>query len=93
MTVSDIRNAFQTYKRKELPCTHKRRSAALVPFFMHDEEMYLLFTERTEMVERHKREISFPGGMCEPDDADAVATALREAQEEIGLPPLSVNVR
>lgn len=92
MTVSDLRNAFQTYQRKELPCTHKRRSAVLVPFFMYNEEMYLLFTERTETVEHHKGEISFPGGMCEPDDADAVATALREANEEIGLPLHSVEV-
>ena len=49
----------------------------------------VLLTERTAHLHDHAGQISFPGGRVEKDDADAIATALREAHEEIGLPPRS----
>ncbi len=52
----------------------------------------MLLTERTAHLHDHAGQISFPGGRVEKDDADAIATALREAHEEIGLPPADVDV-
>lgn len=52
----------------------------------------MVFTKRTTSVDHHKGEVSFPGGMADPHDADARATALREAQEELGIEPGEVDV-
>ena len=54
--------------------------------------MTVLLTQRTDHLNDHPGQISFPGGRAEPSDADAVATALREAHEEIGLEPFEVEV-
>jgi 8-oxo-dGTP pyrophosphatase MutT (NUDIX family) len=67
-------------------------AAVLVPLFVKDSQLYLLMNRRSEKVEKHKRQISFPGGACDPDDAGSVDTALREAREEIGLQPQDVEV-
>lgn len=66
-------------------------ASVLVPVVMRDEPTVLL-TQRTEHLSAHAGQISFPGGRAEPEDADEVATALREAQEEIGLDPSVVEV-
>lgn len=66
-------------------------AAVLVPIVMRPEPAVLL-TQRTATLRKHPGQISFPGGRCEPDDPDPVATALREAQEEVGLPPERVQV-
>jgi 8-oxo-dGTP pyrophosphatase MutT (NUDIX family) len=67
-------------------------SAVLIPLLFKEGEWHVLVTQRTQMVERHKGQISFPGGACDPGDADLLATALRETYEEIGVPPESVEV-
>jgi 8-oxo-dGTP pyrophosphatase MutT (NUDIX family) len=59
-------------------------ASVLVPLVLRD-EIGVLLTQRTDHLNDHPGQISFPGGRAEPDDADAVATALREAHEEIGL--------
>ena len=56
------------------------------------ETMTVLLTQRTDNLSDHPSQISFPGGRAEPTDADAVATALREAHEEIGLDAAEVEV-
>ena len=61
---------------------------ALVP----RDEITVLLTQRTDHLTDHPGQISFPGGRVEPVDADAAATALREAHEEIGLGPSFVDV-
>jgi 8-oxo-dGTP pyrophosphatase MutT (NUDIX family) len=66
-------------------------ASVLVPLVLR-EELTVLLTQRTEHLNDHPGQISFPGGRSEPEDADAVATALREAEEEIGLPPTGVDV-
>jgi len=58
-----------------------------------DGEARIVLTERTTGGRHHSGEISFPGGRAEPDDADLVATALREAAEEIGLRPAEAGLR
>jgi 8-oxo-dGTP pyrophosphatase MutT (NUDIX family) len=68
-------------------------AAVLLPLYgWLDDEPGLLFTERPADMRRHAGEISFPGGRRDPGDADLSATALREAQEEIGLDPASVEL-
>lgn len=67
-------------------------AAVLVPLFMKGGEYHILFTERTEKVEHHKRQISFPGGAWDPGDDNLLRTALRETAEEIGLNPSDVTV-
>lgn len=62
-----------------------RPSAVLMLIFPKDGELHLLFIRRTEDGKAHGGQISFPGGRQEPFDADLSATALREAQEEVGV--------
>ncbi len=62
-----------------------RPAAVLVPLYLHDGGWHVLFTLRTNNVETHKGQVSFPGGRVDPEDTSRVETALREAYEEIGL--------
>jgi 8-oxo-dGTP pyrophosphatase MutT (NUDIX family) len=64
-----------------------RSAAVLVPVIERGDGDHLLFTERSPDLEAHPGEMAFPGGGYEPEDADLAATALREADEEIGLRP------
>jgi len=61
------------------------RAAVLVPLFVRDGQLWVIFTRRTETVEHHRGQISFPGGAQEPEDTSMAETALRESEEEIGL--------
>jgi len=67
-------------------------AAVLLPLYGWPEEPGLIFTERRADLRRHAGEISFPGGRQDEADADLAATALREAQEEIGLEPAAVEL-
>ncbi len=68
------------------------RASVLVPIVSVHGELHLLLTVRTHEVETHKGQISFPGGVCDSEDNDETETALREAEEEIGLPESSVDI-
>src|SRR5438477_3032478 len=74
------------------PDTPHRRAAVLLLLYPRSGEDYIIFTRRTDTVEHHKGQISLPGGSQDPTDPDAIYTALREAQEEIGLDPSMVEV-
>ncbi len=76
---------FESFPRIELPDTGLTRAAVLVPIFEKEDEPYFLLTKRTDDVEHHKGQISFPGGAVDRTDLDIVTTALRETEEEIGL--------
>lgn len=69
-----------------------KRAAVLVPLLRQEGEWRLLFTRRTNEVERHKGQVSFPGGACDDGEATPEQTALREAEEELGLDPRQVRV-
>lgn len=71
---------------------HLKCAAVLVPLVWHDDEWHLLFTRRTDTVESHKGQVSFPGGACDDGETTPEETALREAEEEIGLNPNNVKV-
>lgn len=67
-----------------------RPAAVLIPAIAR-ETITLLFTQRTDHLAAHAGQIAFPGGKAEPYDVDPLATALREAHEEIGLEPSLVT--
>ena len=67
-------------------------SAVLVAFTEKDNQLCILFTKRAQHLKHHGGQISFPGGKVEQLDQDLIATALREAQEEIGLESNNIDV-
>jgi len=67
-------------------------AAVLVPLFVSDGALHAVFTRRRDDLRRHAGEISFPGGRQDDDESDLRLTALREADEEIGLPPDAVEL-
>lgn len=69
-----------------------RPAAVLVPIVLREEAATILLTKRTEHLAKHAGQVSFPGGSVDEADENAVAAALREAEEEIGLNAKYVNV-
>jgi len=69
-----------------------RPASVLVPLVMRDHGLQVLLTRRTDHLRDHAGQISFPGGRVEDFDADAVATALRETEEEVGLARQHIEV-
>ncbi|HMK34733.1 MAG TPA: CoA pyrophosphatase [Desulfomonilaceae bacterium] len=67
-------------------------AAVLVPLFINNGRPYVLLTERSDLVEHHRGEISFPGGKFDPTDPDLKSCALRETAEEIGMDPAHVRI-
>lgn len=63
-----------------------KEAAVLVPLYVRDRQLFVLFTKRTETVEHHKGQISFPGGVKENGDSTLWHTAIRETEEEVGIP-------
>ncbi|HSK87702.1 MAG TPA: CoA pyrophosphatase [Anaerolineales bacterium] len=72
--------------------TSLKCAAVLIPLVWQAEEWHLLYTRRTDTVESHKGQVSFPGGACDEGETTPEQTALREADEEIGLHPDEVRV-
>jgi 8-oxo-dGTP pyrophosphatase MutT (NUDIX family) len=72
---------------------HGRTDAAvLVPLYLDEGSLHGVFTKRQDGLRRHPGEISFPGGRYDEGELDLTATALREAEEEIGLPGEGVEI-
>jgi 8-oxo-dGTP pyrophosphatase MutT (NUDIX family) len=69
-----------------------KAAAVLVPLLFKDGVPHLLFTRRTEHLDHHRGEISFPGGVRHLEDASLLATALRETEEEMGIAPADVQI-
>ena len=95
----------QSYQVSELPATdgYVGRPAAqtdnplicaavLVPLTFYNDEWHLLFTRRADTLNDHSGQVSFPGGHCDPEDETLENTALREAEEEIGLKAKDIQI-
>jgi 8-oxo-dGTP pyrophosphatase MutT (NUDIX family) len=67
-------------------------AAVLLPLFQKNRKTHILLTKRTDKVEHHKGQISFPGGAFHYEDLDCLTTALRETEEEIGMAMDAVEV-
>jgi len=75
-----------------VPPEGRRRAAVLLPLFVRDGALRVLLTRRTDTVEHHRGQISFPGGVEEEDDDTPWATAVRETEEELGIAPGDVRL-
>ena len=69
-----------------------RCAAVLIPMAWFGDEWHIVYTRRTDTVETHKGQVSFPGGACDPGETTPEQTALREAKEEIGIVPDDIRI-
>lgn len=92
ITLEQIQTFFASYRRREIHNPSLTRAGVLMILFPKNRELHFLLTKRTEDVEHHKGQISFPGGSKDDDDRDIVVTALRECEEEIGLQRNGVQI-
>ena len=90
--IESLSNAMQERQILHIDDSTLRVSAVLVPVFFKKGQYHLIFIQRTERVKYHKGQISFPGGAYEKKDGLILNTALREAEEEIGLARKDVRV-
>jgi len=79
-----IRHKLSRLQVRRFATGYTREAAVLMPVFEKDGEPHFLLTRRTEEVQTHKGQISFPGGMCRDGESHEV-TALRETLEEVGI--------
>lgn len=87
------RAAIMTSTRiSTIPTGRSPRPAVLVPIVERESGLTVLLTRRTDHLDDHAGQISFPGGRIEPEDADPEAAALRETEEEVGLPRARVRL-
>lgn len=88
--ISSLRERLPRRARRRLE--RPRRAAVLVPIIDDGGPLRLLLTRRTEDLPTHAGQVAFPGGLVEPGEDDPATTALREAEEEIGLPAEAVEI-
>jgi len=91
-TPGQIRNFLNSHTRIENSDNSLIQAGVLLLLYPSSDGLHVLLTKRTSDVEHHKSQISFPGGSVDKTDADIVQTALRETQEEIGIPPAQIEV-
>ena len=72
-------------KEREIASHQRRKAAVLVPIIEYEHGLHVLLTQRTDHLRTHAGQVSFPGGAVDEMDRDAEHTAMREAQEEVGL--------
>lgn len=92
LTLDQIRTALSAHTPAAIDPTGLRQASVMVTIVNTEERLHLLLTKRSDAVEHHKGQISFPGGMVDEGDASRKATALRELEEEIGIPASSVTI-
>lgn len=80
-----IRQRMKDYEGKKIESPRSICAGVVIPLFKDNGGVNIVLTKRSDVVRIHKGEVSFPGGMCEDDDGDTMATALRECCEEIGV--------
>lgn len=90
--VALIQTRLADRQRRMIEDSETRRAAVLIPLYRAGEETLVLFTRRTDTVEHHKGQISFPGGGEDEGDAGPLETALRETEEELGIPRAQVRI-
>ena len=87
-----IERILRHRKKQRIIGENLRASAVLIPLFHSQGQYHILFTERSDEVVFHKGQVCFPGGTREPSDSGLLQTALREANEEIGLEGKDIEI-
>lgn len=87
-----IRDGMDVYQPRRIDPEQRPLAAVLLTLVPYAPDPHVLLTVRTDYVEHHKGEISFPGGAVDPGDHDLQFTALRETHEEVGIEPSHVEV-
>jgi 8-oxo-dGTP pyrophosphatase MutT (NUDIX family) len=87
-----IKETLRHYKKREITAENLKSSAVLVPLFYSGGQYHVLFTKRSSQVDFHRGQVCFPGGRPEPRDSSLLQTALREAEEEVGLEAKDVEI-
>ena len=86
-----IKTALSRHKRVPL-APGPVQAAVIIPLFLKNGAYHILFTKRAENLTHHQGEVSFPGGVYQPEDGDTLRTALRETWEETGIVPEDVDI-
>ncbi len=91
LSIEDLAKIFLD---NDIPTPHQYRknAAVLIPLLRQANCWRVIFCHRSNTVENHKGQVSFPGGVMEPQDSSLIETALRETQEEINLPADDVKI-
>lgn len=92
LVVEMLRKKLRDYSPQRLHKENATSAAVMILLTEVQDEPHILLTKRTELVEHHKGQISFPGGVRDREDESLLHTALRETEEEIGLPPEKIEV-
>lgn len=90
--IEHIRARLVAYHAQSIADDTLARAAVLLPLYEKDGDTHIVFTKRSELVEHHKGQVSFPGGAYDPGDPDLRFTAVRETWEEIGVAAEHVEV-
>lgn len=91
-TIDTVRRILSNRRKKSVDDPSLMPAAVLLLMYPKDGQHHILLNKRTDEVEHHKGEISFPGGGRDPEDRDFLDTALRENHEEMGIKPEDVMI-
>ncbi|MDP1676322.1 MAG: CoA pyrophosphatase [Bacteroidota bacterium] len=92
LSLQHIQKKLLLNQYTSLSHSEMRQACVMVPLVTKDDQLHLLLTKRTDTVEHHKGQISFPGGVVDNSDESSNATALREVEEEIGIPSSAITI-
>lgn len=92
LTLDDFLSRFQLLRPQVNSATLNSRQAAVLIPVVRREQPGLLLTKRSSHLRKHAGQVAFPGGAVDATDASLIAAALREAQEEVAIPPDAVEV-
>ena len=90
--IENIRQVLSQNSTKALSDNGLTPAGVMLLLCLKDDDYFVILNKRSDYVEYHKREISFPGGVQDPEDRDILATALRETHEEMGILPSDIDV-
>jgi NTP pyrophosphohydrolases including oxidative damage repair enzymes len=92
LNLDDFLSRFQLLRPQPRQATLNQRQAAVLVPIVRRAEPGLLLTQRSAKLRKHPGQVAFPGGAVDSSDASLIAAALREAQEEVAIPPESVEI-
>lgn len=92
LTLDDFLSRFQLLRPQVSRATLNQRQAAVLIPVVRREQPGLLLTQRSPHMRKHASQVAFPGGAVDSTDASLIAAALREAHEEVAIPPETVEV-